>query len=108
MDGSAVIFLPIIIFFGFFGILIIGFFALVGKLFVNAKNDAYTGEVTDKLHNTRRDMDDDHKINHFYVLVVKTDAGKVRKLGVSQQLYDQFNKGNKIKKEKGKLWPEKG
>lgn len=108
MDGSAVIFLPIIIFFGFFGVLIIGFFGLVGRLFMNAKKDAYTGEVTDKLHNTRRDDENSHKINHFYTLIVKTDAGKERKLGVSQQLYDQFNKGDKIKKEKGKLWPEKG
>ena len=100
-------FLPMILFFGVFLILIIGFLLLVAKLLIGAKNSSWTGTVVDKVHNTKRDFEDSHKIEHFYVLVVKTDQGKQMKLGISRELFDQFSVGDKIKKVKGSLLPEK-
>ena len=45
-----VVFGPIIIFFGIFALLIIGFFVLVAKLVLKARGDAWIGEVIDKNH----------------------------------------------------------
>lgn len=42
MDGSTIIFLPIIL---FCGLLIFDFLMLVLKLFKNVKSDSYTGKV---------------------------------------------------------------
>jgi hypothetical protein len=101
-----VIFLPIILFFGFFALLVIGFFVLIFKLIMKSKNSFWTGEVMDKVHNQRRDFDSD-RMEDFYYLAVTTDQGKEMKVGLSAQMWDQFNKGDKIKKDKGKLYPEK-
>lgn len=71
------------------------------------KAASWTGVVIDKNHNTKRDFDT-NKIEHFYVLVVKPDDGKRdMKLGVSQQLFDSFEIGDKIKKDSGEMFPKK-
>jgi hypothetical protein len=80
-----IIFLPIVIFFGVFALLAGGFLLLVFKLVMKSKNSSWTGEV----------------------IVVMTDLGKEMKVGLSGPMWEQFNKGDKIKKEKGKLFPEK-
>jgi hypothetical protein len=103
---KTVIFLPIILFFGFFALLIVGFLILVFKLVMKSKNSSWTGEVKDKVHNQREDYDS-HRMEHFYSLVVMTGEGKEMKVGLSQQMWDGFNIGDKIKKDKGKLFPEK-
>ena len=101
-----IIFLPIILFFGFFGLLIFGFLAFIFKLIMKSKNSSWTGEVMDKVHNQKRDYDS-HRMEDFYYLVVMTDEGKEMKIGLSGPMWEQFNKGDKIKKPKGKLFPEK-
>lgn len=45
-------------------------------------------------------------MEYFYVLVVQTKERKMN-VGVARQLYDEFKVGDKIKKPKGKLLPEK-
>jgi hypothetical protein len=101
------ILIPIIIFFGFFGILIIGFIALVVYLIVRSKNASWKGTVIDKIHNTKRDDEHRNRIEHFYIVVVKTDAGKEMKLGLAKEMYDRFEIGDKLKKDKGSLFPVK-
>jgi hypothetical protein len=101
-----VVFGPIVIFFGIFFLLIIGFILFVVKLIFKSKNASWQGKVVDKKHNTRRDYDS-NRIEHFYVVVVETTDGKTMKLGLAKQKYDEFKIGDKIKKEKGKLFPEK-
>jgi len=102
-----IIFLPIILFFGFFGFLIFGFLFIVMKLVLKSKNSSWKGEVIDKKHKEIRDSDDHNKMNHFYYLVVKTEEGKEMKVGLSHELWDKFVIGDKLEKPKGKLFPEK-
>jgi hypothetical protein len=101
-----VFFLPIILFFVVFALLAGGFLALVFSLIMKSKNSSWTGEVVDKVHNEKKDYES-HRMEHFYYLVVMTSEGKEMKVGLSQQLWDGFNVGDKIKKPKGKLFPEK-
>jgi hypothetical protein len=101
-----IVFLPIIIFFGIFALLAGGFLAFVLKLILKSKNSSWTGEVTDKVHKQKEDYES-HRMEHFYHLVVMKSEGKEMKVGLSQQLWDGFNIGDKIKKDKGKLFPEK-
>jgi hypothetical protein len=102
---KAIVFGPIILFFGFFGLLIIGFFVLIGKLISKSKNESWKGEVVDKKHNQTTDIDD--KLVNSYYLVVKMDNGTQRNIGLSPVMFDKFNIGDKIQKPKGKLFPEK-
>ena len=102
---KAIVFGPIILFFGFFGLLIIGFFVLIGKLISKSKNESWQGEVVDKKHNQTTDIDD-NLVNNYY-LVVKMDNGTERNIGLSSVMWDGFKIGDKIQKPKGKLYPEK-
>lgn len=47
--AGCLFFLPIILFFGFFGILVVGFIALVIYLVNKGKQDAWTGKLIDKI-----------------------------------------------------------
>lgn len=49
------VFLPMILFFGVFLLLIIGFFGLVAKLLIKSKNSEWEGEVVDKIVNEKRE-----------------------------------------------------
>jgi len=104
---KAVVFGPMILFFGVFLILIIAFLGFIVKLVMKSKNEDWTGEVIDKKHNEVRDYEDSHKINHFYFLVVKMTEGRDRKIGLSREMWDKFEIGDKLHKPKGKLFPEK-
>jgi hypothetical protein len=98
------VFLPIIIFFTFFGLLVAGFLLLVLKIVKKTATSSWTGEVTDKLYNTDKE---DNKVSQFFTLVVKTDEGLTRKIAVSQSLYDSCQVGDKLVKPKGALNPQK-
>ena len=103
---KAFVFGPIIVFFGFFALLIIGFFALIFKLIKKSKNEEWSGVVIDKKHNQFQDMDDNSPHDNYF-LVVKMDTGKQRNVGLSHILWNNFEVGDKLKKPKGKLIPEK-
>jgi hypothetical protein len=103
---KTVVFGPIIIFFAFFGLLIVGFFALIIKLVMKSKNEEWKGVVIDKKHNQFEDMDDGRAHDNYF-LVVKMDTGKTRNIGLSGTLWDNFKIGDKLFKPKGKLFPEK-
>ena len=104
---KTVVFGPIIIFFAFFALLVIGFFALIIKLVSKSKNESWTGGVVDKKHNAVKDSDSNITHN-YYFLVVKMDAtSKERKIGLSSALWDGFKVGDKLEKPKGKLFPQK-
>jgi hypothetical protein len=104
---KAVIFGPMILFFGFFLILIIAFLGFIFKLIMKSKNEEWTGEVIDKQYNAVRDSEYHNKMNYFYWLVVKTTDGRDRKIGLSQEMWNKFEIGNRLYKPKGKLFPEK-
>lgn len=101
-------FLPIILFFAVFAVLIIGFLSLVFKLIMKTKQSSWKGVVVDKKYVVRDDPNSDtNRQEELFSLVVKTDDDKTMKLGVSRKLYEECNIGDKMKKEKGKLLPEK-
>lgn len=89
----------------FVAIFIVPFIIIVVVLILKGKNAAWEGEVVDKIFNERRG--DNDKMEKFYTLVVKTTDGKEKKVGIAQEIYNKFEKGDRIKKEKGKLLPEK-
>jgi hypothetical protein len=99
--------LPMLVFFIFF-VLPVGLFSLlIIKIVKKTKADAWEGEVTDKLYNERRDDDNPKKMNSFYTIVITTTKGQVRKIAVTAGDFEKWKKGDKAKKEKGKLNPEK-
>ena len=101
-----VVFGPIIIFFGFFALLIIGFFALVAKLVLKAKRDAWIGEEIDKNH-IEKQKDDSRLKEHFYSYKVQLENGEIHNIAASPQFYNEIKIGDKLKKDKGSLWPKK-
>jgi hypothetical protein len=93
-------------FFLIFGLLILGFLGLVIKLILNAKNDSWQGKIIGKKIVEREDFETD-RLEQLYSLQVKLDNGKIRNIGVSLKLYQQFKEGDSILKEKGSLQPKK-
>ncbi len=99
-----IVFGPIIIFFGIFALLVFGFLGLVAKLFFKAKADAWIGEVIDKSCITREEDDKKHQ---YLSLKVKLENGEVHSIPATYEFYNQIKIGDKLQKEKGKLWPKK-
>ena len=101
-----IVFGPIIIFFGIFALLVVGFIGLVAKLVLKAKNDSWVGEVIDKSH-VERDKDDSNLKEHFYSYKVQLENGETHNIAAAKAFYDQLKIGDKLKKDKGSLWPKK-
>jgi hypothetical protein len=101
-----IVFGPIIIFFGFFGLLILGFFMLVGKLVLKSKNDSWVGEVIDK-SDFIKDKDDSNLKEHILSLKVQMENGETHSIPASRDFYNEIKVGDKLKKDKGSLWPKK-
>lgn len=100
-----VIFGPLIVFFGFFGLLVLGFFILVGKLFMQGKNSSWQGEVVDKSDFAKKD--DDNKVQHILSLKVKLDNGETHSIPATADFYNKIKVGDRLEKKKGELWPKK-
>ena len=103
---KAAVFGPLVLFFGFFLLLIILFIGFIVKLVLKSKNEEWSGVVTDKKVNEVEDFDSGVKRDNYF-LVVKMDTGKERKIGLSQQLWENFKVGDKLHKPAGKLFPDK-
>jgi len=103
---KTIIFTPLIIFFAVFALLIFLFFRFIIKLIIKSKNEDWYGEVVDKKIN-EIENDDTGITRDYCYLVVRMDTGKERKIGLSRQLWEKFQIGNKLHKPKGKLFPEK-
>jgi len=92
----------------FFLLIVVLPISLIIKLVLKSKKSSWEGEVIDKKHKATQDFDDDNKINHTYYLIVKmNDGSRNRNVGLSKQMWDNFEIGDKIKKPAGKLYPEK-
>jgi len=101
-----IVFGPIVIFFGFFGLLILGFFILVGKLVLKAKGDAWIGEVIDKNY-VVKDKYDSNRKEHFYSLKIRLENGEEHNIPATVEFYQETKIGDKLEKKKGSLWPKK-
>ncbi|HWS49250.1 MAG TPA: hypothetical protein VN174_04350 [Candidatus Methanoperedens sp.] len=103
---KAAVFGPLIIFFVFFALLVVIFFGFIIKLVLKSKNEEWAGEVSDKKFNEVEDFDTGSKSDHYF-LVVKMSTGKTRNIGLSREMWEKFQVGDKLKKPKGKLYPDK-
>jgi len=95
------VFLPMILFFGFFG-----FLALVVKLVFQAKDQVWVGEVIDKSHVVKDKYDSNLK-EHLYSYKVKLENGETHNIAASLEFFNQIKIGDRLKKDKGALWPKK-
>ena len=95
-----------IIFFAFFALLVIGFLALVVKLIFKTKGDAWIGEVIDKSH-VEKDKEDSHLKEHLYSLKIQLENGETHFIPASREFFNKIKIGDKLKKEKGQLFPKK-
>ena len=102
-----VVFGPIVLFMGFFLLLVVAFLGFVAKLIFKAKNEDWKGEVVDKKSNSVRDQENPRKMNYFYWLEVKMEGGGVRKIGLAKEMWEKFEVGDRLHKPKGKLLPTK-
>lgn len=100
-----IVFGPIIIFFGFFLLLIFGFVALVGKLFIKGKNQAWKGEVVDKVKFEKKD-DDSKRTETLLSLKVQLENGEIHSIPARAEFYNKVKIGDRLEKKKGALWPE--
>jgi len=103
---KTIVFLPIIIFFGFFLLLIILFLGFIAKLIFKAKKDSWVGVVIDRGHNTKHD-DEKGRDEHFYFLRVKLENGEEHNIPAAAEFYNEIKIGDKLKKEAGSPWPKK-
>jgi hypothetical protein len=103
-----IIFGPIVIFMVIFGLLIVGFLSLVGKIIYQGRKSAWKGVVVDKIHNEKRgSFEEDKEISQFYTLVFKTDEGKQIKIAVAKSMYDEYEIGDRAEKKSGEMWQKK-
>jgi len=101
-----IVFLPIIIFFGVFGLLIFAFLGFVLKLLMKQKQTYWIGTVIDKKHTQTEDFDSDRPVDTYY-MEVRCDGGKEVKAGLSAKTFDEFQIGDRVEKPKGQLHPRK-
>jgi hypothetical protein len=102
-----IVFMPMLIFLAFFGLLVGGFLLLILKIVNQTKNSYWKGNVTDKLYNAVEEDSDNNSKTPFYTIVVKTGEGLTRKIAVRKEMYDSVKVGDVLEKPKGKLNPVK-
>jgi hypothetical protein len=93
-------------FFIFFLLIVVLPISFIIKLVLKSKKSSWSGVVIDKKHNTTTDMDD-KTIESYYLVVKMDDGSRDRNIGLSPQLWETFEVGDKIRKPAGKLLPEK-
>jgi len=90
------------------------FLLLVAKLFLKGKADSWEGVVVDKGHITKDKYEQDEILNrkrkkqeHFYHIKVQLDNGETHAIAVPAKMYEEIKVGDRLRKEKGALWPRK-
>ena len=106
-------FLPLIIFLIFVAPGII-FLFFVLKLFLKGKRDSWEGVVVDKgvVEKYKEQGDFERRFHirkkeQFYHIKVKLDNGEIHSIAVGPKMYDEIQVGDRLRKEKGALWPKK-
>lgn len=101
-----IVFGPIVLFFGLFVLLTLGFLLLVIKLVLKAKKDEWVGTVIDKNHIVKQ-KDDSKQKEHLYSYKVQLENGEIHGIAASQTFFNEISVGDKLRKERGSLWPKK-
>jgi len=92
----------------------VGFLLLVGKLFLKGKADSWEGVVIDKGHVVKEKYKQDEILKikrkqqeHLYHIKVRLNNGEVHGIAVTPKMYEEIQVGDRLRKEKGALWPKK-
>lgn len=101
-----IVFGPIIIFFGIFFLLILGFFGLIAKLFIKGKNDSWKAEVIEKMVNIQKD-DDSKRTSRLLSLRIQLENGEIHNIPAQVDFFNSVKVGDRLEKKKGELWPKK-
>ena len=84
----------------------IGFFILVTAIIsyfsYKQKQSSWQGEVIKK-----RSHYDDESLRTTYRLIFRTNEGKKKRMQVTKTVYEKFEVGQKVNKEKGEYLPKK-
>lgn len=104
--GKTTALIPLLIFGGFFGLMIFGFFAIVLKLLKKGKDSEWKGKLVEKKYFEGEDFDSGDK-KDYYTLIFETSEGKRIKVGTDKETYDDYKVGDQAEKVKGKFRPQK-
>lgn len=103
---KTVVFLPLIIFGGFFALMVVGFFFLVLKLVKKGKDSEWKGKLVEKKYVEGEDFDSGDK-KDYYTLIFETGEGKRIKVGTDRGTYDEYKVDDQAEKVKGEFRPRK-
>jgi len=104
--GKAIVLGPIIIFFAIFAFFVFLFFSFIVKGIKKQKASEWKGELIDKTH-AEVDDDDSPYTKDYYTLIFKTTEGKKIKVGVTENIYNEYQIGDQAEKIPGELRPRK-
>lgn len=88
-------------------VIVIPFSILIYILVMRGKKQAWVGTIISKTYREKEDFDDSNKKESIYTVKIKIDGGHEFNMAVDSGRYDQWKEGDRLKKEAGKLWPEK-
>jgi|GEM_PF-678406 len=106
--------LPLIIFLIFLlpGLIV---FLWIIKLVLKGRKESWEGVVVDKGY-TEKDKEDEKGViyrigpenkEYFFYIKVKLDNGEIHSIAVTPKMYEEIKVGDRLRKEKGALWPKK-
>ena len=98
---------PLIFMLGCCSVIVIPFSVLIFVLVMRGKKQAWLGTIISKEYREKEDFDDSNKKESIYTVKIKIDNGKEFNMAVDSGRYHAWKEGDRLKKESGKLWPEK-
>ena len=87
------------------GILIFSLIVLIVIFVVKGRDQTWTGTVLMKHLNQIEDMDTDATQDNYF-LDVQLDNGSTAKIAVNKNLFNRIKEGDRLRKEKGQMWPK--
>lgn len=88
-------------------LLVIPFSALILYLVLKGKKQAWTGTITGKNCLEKDDFDHPGRKEISYIVKVMVDGDREHSIAVDKGRYNEWKVGDRLKKESGKMWPEK-
>jgi len=98
---------PLIFMLACCAVIVIPFSVLIFVLVMRGKKQAWIGTIIAKAYSEKENLDNPHKKESIYTVKIKIDGGREFNMAVDSGRYHDWKEGDRLKKESGKLWPEK-
>lgn len=98
--------LALIFFLVLFFIIVVPITLFIIIAVIKGKKQSWKGEITDKYIHTKKDFDTNRE-ETSYIVSIKIDSGREKKMEVDKNRYDEWSKGDRLEKVKGEMWPKK-